>query len=278
MTQELIPLTVATIGTEEQKTVNARDLHAFLEVGKDFSTWIKDKIEKYDFKEGKDYVKFSPNSGKTSNGGRPRVEYFLAVGMAKEISMLENNEKGNQARKYFLACEEELKALKLAVPDYTNLPKIQILKMAIESEEQRLAAEQKNEELTKRLQLAAPKEKAYDEMMDTQGLYTGTYVGCNLLKVGSKFFFGWRKNHGLIYRSKNRWASKWPARKNGWIMDILNKGNNKQTGDLYERDQIYFTTKGVLHIHAEMLKEKIEGLPESIPSEQLNLNFEGAKA
>ena len=61
-------------------------------------------------------------------------------------------------------------------------------------------------------------------------------------------------------------------------MDILNKGNNKQTGDLYERDQIYFTTKGVLHIHAEMLKEKIEGLPESIPSEQLNLNFEGAKA
>lgn len=128
MTQELIPLTVATIGTEEQKTVNARDLHAFLEVGKDFSNWIKDKIQKYDFKEGKDYVKFSPNSAKTSNGGRPRVEYFLTVSMAKEISMLGNNEKGNQARKYFLACEEELKALKLTGPDYNNLPKFRFSK------------------------------------------------------------------------------------------------------------------------------------------------------
>ncbi len=31
MTQELIPLTISAIGNEEQKTVNARDLHAFLE-------------------------------------------------------------------------------------------------------------------------------------------------------------------------------------------------------------------------------------------------------
>lgn len=278
MTQELIPLTVAIIGTEEQKTVNARDLHAFLEIGKDFSSWMKGNIEKYGFVEGLDFVKVPAKSSSPILGSQEKIEYFLTVGMAKEISMLTRNAKGKQARLYFIKCEEELKAVKLAAPDYTNLPKIQILKMAIESEEQRIAAEEKNKELTKRLQLAAPKEKAYDEMMDTQGLYTGTYVGCNLLKVGSKFFFGWCKNHGLIYRSKNRWASKWPARKNGWIMDILNKGNNKQTGDLYERDQIYFTTKGVLHIHAEMLKEKIEGLPESIPSEQLNLNFEGAKA
>jgi len=29
---------------DEIETVNARDLHAFLEVGKDFSTWIKDRI------------------------------------------------------------------------------------------------------------------------------------------------------------------------------------------------------------------------------------------
>lgn len=38
-----------------QKAVNARDLHSFLQVGKDFSTWIKNRIDKYDFIEGKDF-------------------------------------------------------------------------------------------------------------------------------------------------------------------------------------------------------------------------------
>lgn len=39
MTQELIPLTISAIGNEEQKTVNARDLHAFLEVKTRFNDW-----------------------------------------------------------------------------------------------------------------------------------------------------------------------------------------------------------------------------------------------
>ncbi|WP_375652243.1 MULTISPECIES: antA/AntB antirepressor family protein, partial [unclassified Bartonella] len=43
----LIPISEQTVGQETVQTVNARDLHAFLEVGKDFSTWIKYRINKY---------------------------------------------------------------------------------------------------------------------------------------------------------------------------------------------------------------------------------------
>jgi anti-repressor protein len=60
-----------------KQAVNARDLHAALEVGRDFSTWIKERIEKYGFVEGED---FSPDLRK-STGGRPAVEYFLSLGM-----------------------------------------------------------------------------------------------------------------------------------------------------------------------------------------------------
>ncbi|MDR2052471.1 MAG: antA/AntB antirepressor family protein [Treponema sp.] len=49
--------------------VNARDLHERLEVGRDFSNWIKDRIEKYGFLEGED---FSPNLAKNT-GGRPGI-------------------------------------------------------------------------------------------------------------------------------------------------------------------------------------------------------------
>lgn len=86
--------------------IDGRELHEFLEVGRDFPTWFKDKVEKYGFVEGED---FSPKTGKTSDGGRPRIEYQISIDMAKELCMVENNEKGRQARKYFIECEKQLK-------------------------------------------------------------------------------------------------------------------------------------------------------------------------
>lgn len=92
--------------TDEQGNilVSGRDLHEFLEVGKDFSTWFKD-MTNYGFEEGKD---FTPISGK-SNGGRPRTEYAMTLDMAKEISMIQRNDKGKQARQYFIEVEKEYK-------------------------------------------------------------------------------------------------------------------------------------------------------------------------
>ena len=55
---ELISLTQSAINGELQQTVNARELHAFLESKQDFSTWIKNRIEKYDFVENQDFVRF----------------------------------------------------------------------------------------------------------------------------------------------------------------------------------------------------------------------------
>lgn len=98
---ELIPIRE----NNGQRAVNARDLHAFLESKRDFSNWIKDRIDKYDFIENQDYQVFN-NFGENSKGGRPSIEYALSISMAKELSMIENNVRGKQARKYFINCEE----------------------------------------------------------------------------------------------------------------------------------------------------------------------------
>ena len=87
------------------KTVNARELHAFLEVGKVFGAWIADRIEQFDFSEGQDFIVLS-DSGKNPHGGRPTKDYHLTLDMAKELSMVERNEKGKQARLYFIECEK----------------------------------------------------------------------------------------------------------------------------------------------------------------------------
>ena len=106
--RQLLKLTEAEIDGAPVQTINARDLHAFLEVGKDFSNWIKDRIASYDFAENRDFVVFAETGGKPF-GGRPAKEYALSLDMAKELAMVERNERGKQARQYFIECERRLK-------------------------------------------------------------------------------------------------------------------------------------------------------------------------
>lgn len=83
--------------------VSGRELHDFLEVGKDFSSWFKD-MASYGFEEGKD---FSPFSAKTHNGGRPRIEYVMTLDMAKEVAMIQRTDRGKQARQYFIEIDKQ---------------------------------------------------------------------------------------------------------------------------------------------------------------------------
>jgi anti-repressor protein len=82
--------------------VNARTLHGNLQVGRDFTNWIKDRIERYGFIQGKD---FSPDLAR-STGGRPATEYWLTLNIAKQIAMLENNQVGQHVRQYLIQIEE----------------------------------------------------------------------------------------------------------------------------------------------------------------------------
>jgi len=118
MNNELIKIEKKTIGEEEVTAVDARELHAFLEVGKVFAAWIQERIEQYGFKENLDYEVFS-KSGKNPTGGRPSKEYYVSIDMAKELAMVERNEKGKQARQYFIECEKIAKKAAIG-----NAPKI----------------------------------------------------------------------------------------------------------------------------------------------------------
>ena len=100
---ELISLTQSAINGELQQTVNARELHAFLESKQDFSTWIKNRIEKYGFVENQDFVRFHK---KMEANNATMIEYHITLDMAKEIAMIENNEKGRDVRQYFITCEK----------------------------------------------------------------------------------------------------------------------------------------------------------------------------
>ena len=102
----LIQISKNTINGSETNSVNAREIHKYLEVKTKFADWIKRAIEKYDFIENQDYAIL-----KNGNGNNAYIDYIVVLDMAKELAMLENNPKGKETRKYFIEFEKQGKNL-----------------------------------------------------------------------------------------------------------------------------------------------------------------------
>lgn len=113
-TQQLIPVFTGELIEQTTQHCNARDLHASLQVGRDFSTWINGRIEEYSFVEGVDFVVFqnlsSPKSGSSKARRQTMIDYHLTLDMGKELAILENNDIGRKIRRYFIQAEKELRA------------------------------------------------------------------------------------------------------------------------------------------------------------------------
>ncbi|CTR26713.1 TPA: antA/AntB antirepressor family protein [Escherichia coli] len=108
MNAQLIPVFNGTISNETALLVNARDLHTFLDVGKRFASWIVERITEYGFVENQDFMIISQVREKIGRG-RPAKDYHLTLDTAKELAMVERNEKGRQVRRYFIECEKRLR-------------------------------------------------------------------------------------------------------------------------------------------------------------------------
>ncbi len=111
MNSQLIPVFNGDISNESTLLCDARELHRHLEVGKHFASWIKERIAEYGFVENQDYVLISQiRETKTGRGGdRRSKDYHLTLDTAKELAMVERNEKGRQVRRYFIECEKRLR-------------------------------------------------------------------------------------------------------------------------------------------------------------------------
>lgn len=200
MENNLIPITAASIGGDKQQGVNARDLHEFLEVKAKFADWIKNRISDFDFQENQDYLTVSKI---LENGGRTK-EYLLTLNMAKELSMVERNEKGKQARQYFIQCE---KLAKDPVNALLAMSKSEILLMAAETQKKNEALEAKTLQLENKIEEDAPKVEFADGVIAT-GKCLCLREAIKACGVKPMAGFDWLRSHKFIYKQGNQATQK----------------------------------------------------------------------
>lgn len=99
---ELSNLIPISYDNPERPTVSGRELHEFLGIKSRYNDWFNN-MTAYGFAENVDYVSLTKN---LVNGGRS-TDHQLTIQMAKELCMIQRNERGKHARQYFLAVEAQ---------------------------------------------------------------------------------------------------------------------------------------------------------------------------
>ncbi|WP_063657405.1 phage antirepressor KilAC domain-containing protein [Candidatus Arsenophonus triatominarum] len=236
----LINIETKNINGELIQTVNARDLHAFLEITTRFNDWINRRITEYSFEENIDYIIVEnlsySNLSSAKSRQRPMKDYCISIDMAKELSMVERNEKGKQARQYFIECER--KALEAVSPvEILNDPSA-MRGLLLNYTEKVIALKHTVDDMK-------PQVEALKRISYSEGSLCITDAAKSL-KMKPKALFSWLQGHDWIYRRVG--GKSWVGYQDKIKQDLIehkvtvvarNDGSEKLT------EQVRITPKGL---------------------------------
>lgn len=126
---ELVPVYETSTG---EKVVYGSELHEVLGVKSRYREWIDRRLQDIDAVENEDFqaAEISAPSGQT------KKDHIIKLDIAKEMAMLERNEKGKEVRRYFIRVEKKYKSASLATQELS--PQLQVM-INLEIEQKRQA-------------------------------------------------------------------------------------------------------------------------------------------
>lgn len=175
----------------EQPTVSARELHGFLEVGTRFGDWFPRMCE-YGFEQGRDF-NFLKNEQVRFEGNREVKRTVddaeITIDMAKELCMLQRNDKGKQARQYFLQLERDWNS-----PEKVMARALQIAHKRIHT-------------LSEKIEQDAPKVLFADSVAASHTSILifdlAKIIKQNGVDMGGKRLFAWMRDNGYLVRRQS---------------------------------------------------------------------------
>ncbi len=243
---QLIPVGTSTIGGETVRTVSGRRVHAYLGARRDYSSWMKDRVEKFGFTEGVDYITYedlsSPNSGSAKARAQVTVEHALTLDMGKELGMVDRSERGREIRRYFLDCERKLDG-RLA-PDLSD-PSV-LLRLLTEQAQGRIEDRRRAAEAEA---VAAVAQGSLDRLGGTKGAVPLRDAGKTLGFVKCDDIFDELEAMAWIYRRepKGRWIAHADKQRAGYL-DHRPHTYTDRSGQSQTVSQVVVTPKGLVKL------------------------------
>ena len=209
-----------------QQLASGRELHKFLEIKTPYTQWFERMCE-YGFNENTDFILVSQKSESSNiTGVKVLQDHLMTLNMAKEISMLQRNEKGKEARTYFIKCEEAWNS-----PEMILARANQIQSRMIEDYAKKI------EVLENKIQEDKPKVEFYNDVTDSKHTCDMQTVAkvLNFKGVGRNTLFEILRNENILQPDNKPYQKFVDA---GWFRLIETKYNDEMSGEL----RIYFKT------------------------------------
>ena len=184
-----------TFANDGQFPVSGRELHTQLGVGTRYNDWFLRQCSD-DFIEGTDYYSLLSNRS-DGKPGKGLTDHMLTIGMAKELCILQRNEKGREIRKYLISVEEQWNEpdaviARAMVMVERKLAQITGQVLALRADNTRLALENK---------VMEPKAAYFDDLVD-RNVHLGIRETAKELCVKQNAFVGFLLGHKYLYRDK----------------------------------------------------------------------------
>lgn len=213
--------------SNDRPAVSARDLHEFLGVDTPYHKWFHRMCE-YGFTENEDYAVTDIFVHNSAGGPQSKKDAALSIDMAKEICMLQRNEKGKIARQYFLELEKAW-----------NSPE-KVMARALKIADQRIKAlETTNAALAVDLEIARPKADYFDELVN-RNLLTNFRETAKQLGIKERAFISFLLDRRYIFRDKRGKLLPY-AEKNCGLFEVKESYNERTA---WAGTQTLITPKG----------------------------------
>ena len=121
-------------------TLSARELHSFLGIGTQYTKWF-DRMCEYGFTENIDYQAISQKRLTAQGNETTYSDHEITLDMAKEIAMIQRNEKGRQARQYFIEVEKKWNSPEYVMNRALEISRQQVERLMLENKELKPKAE-----------------------------------------------------------------------------------------------------------------------------------------
>ena len=225
----------------EQPTVSGRELHEALEVNTKYADWFPRMCE-YGFTEGDDYCSILRNR---SDGlpGKPLTDHQLTIPMAKEICMLQRNEKGKEFRQYFIKVEEAWNSPEMVMKRALEIAnrKVEELKQRTFSLETTVAVQ--NQQLAE----LTPKASYYDVVLNCKDLMSATEIAKDYGK-SAKWLNKLLHEKGIQFKQGDIWLLYQKYAEKGFT-STKTQTYNGNDGAVHSKTHTYWTQKGRLFIY-----------------------------
>lgn len=237
--QELIPVTE---NEQNEVVVSGRDLHEFLEIGTQYTKWFE-RMTEYGFEEKEDYVALSQKRLTAQGNQTEYVDHLLKLDAAKEISMIQRNDKGKQARQYFLQIEKAW-----------NSPEM-IMKRALQFADKKIVS------LEMKIEHDKPKVLFADAVdSSTSSVLVGELaklISQNGYDIGQNRLFEWLRDNGFLIKRKGE-TFNLPTQRSmdQGLMDIKKRTINNADGSIRTTRTTKITGKGQRYFINKFLSEE----------------------